>query len=236
MITTNVTFRTFHIRFGDSTGTAFTIDHESRQYLVTAGHVVKGICSGDAIQIFVDNAWKHLVVVVVGWGEDGADVAVLASSVQLSPTFPLLPSSAGLLVGQQVFFLGYPYGWRGGAEKINRGIPIPFVKSGFMSAMVNGKFSHFFLDAHGNRGFSGGPVVFNPQAQSRDELRIAGIVIQGPRDGLPIIDKSGRIIRDSDGNPIARVRENTGFVVALNIKHAMELIEANPIGFPLPSE
>ena len=33
MITTNVLFRVFHIAWGDSTGTAFTIDHASKQYL-----------------------------------------------------------------------------------------------------------------------------------------------------------------------------------------------------------
>ena len=52
MITTNVLSRVFHIAWGDSTGTAFAIDHASKQYLVTARHVVKEIDSGDSIRVF----------------------------------------------------------------------------------------------------------------------------------------------------------------------------------------
>ena len=52
MITSNVIQRTFHIRRDNSTGTAFTIDRGSKQYLVTARHVVEGIESGNAIEIF----------------------------------------------------------------------------------------------------------------------------------------------------------------------------------------
>ena len=36
MITTNVLKRTFDVSFGNSTGTAFSIDKDSGQYLVTA--------------------------------------------------------------------------------------------------------------------------------------------------------------------------------------------------------
>ena len=54
MITANVLQRTFFIRFGKSTGTAFTIDNDSKQYLATARHVVKGISSHDVIHVFHD--------------------------------------------------------------------------------------------------------------------------------------------------------------------------------------
>ena len=87
MITTNVLFRVFHIAWGDSTGTAFTIDHASKQYLVTARHVVKGIGSGDSIRVFHEEQWKNLPVDVVGIGEGDADIAVLSCPVRLSPSF-----------------------------------------------------------------------------------------------------------------------------------------------------
>ena len=101
MITTNVFQRTFHIRFGDSTGTAFTIDNDSRQYIVTARHVVEGITSGEAVNVFQDRQWKEIKVNVIGVGEDEVDVAVLATSMQLSPPFPLEANEAGLAYGQQ---------------------------------------------------------------------------------------------------------------------------------------
>ena len=62
MITTNVLSRVFHIAWRDSTGTAFAIDHASKQYLVTARHVVKGIDSGDSIRVFHEEQWENLTV------------------------------------------------------------------------------------------------------------------------------------------------------------------------------
>ena len=72
MITTNVIHRTFHIRWNGSTGTGFTIDRASKQYLVTARHVVRGIQSGHSIKIFHDKKWKDLVV-NRGWYRSGRD-------------------------------------------------------------------------------------------------------------------------------------------------------------------
>jgi len=237
MITTNVIHRTFHLRWNDATGTAFTIDHDSKQYLVTARHVVHGIESGNTIKIFYDKEWKDLVVKVVGIGSGAVDVAVLACSVRLSPSHPLVASAAHLIYGQQVSFLGYPFGWDGGGEQINRGVPLPFVKAGIVSAMESGDAIRIFLDAHGNKGFSGGPVVFVPYGQPKNELRVAGIVSYYPIPQLqPIVDRHGNKITDQAGKPVAYVQENPGFVVAINIKHALDLIDAKPIGFQLPAD
>ena len=225
MVTSNIIQRTFRLRGPQLSGTGFTIERDSREYLITAHHVVEGISSGETIQILRNDVWKDLVVQVVGLGKEGADVAVLASPIQLSPRLPTISSSKHLIYGQQVFFLGYPYGWDSGNEQINRGVPIPFVKAGIISAMITGNVSLFVLDAHGNKGFSGGPVVFSRSGER--ELRVAGIVSRGPRVEYPI--------EDSEGNSVASVRENTGFVVAIDIKHALDLIDANPIGFRLPA-
>ena len=235
MITANIIQRTHHVRWKTTTGTAFTIERAFRQYLITARHVVEGISSGDSILIFHENQWKVLVVNVVGIGAGGVDIAVLASSIQLSPTHPLNPTSKGFTYGQQVFFLGYPYSWDSGNSEINRGIPIPFVKAGILSAIVPGDLSLFVLDAHGNVGFSGGPVVFAAGGQGNKELRVAGIVSYGPAVGSPIVDHTGRVILGKAGKPMG-VIENTGFVVVIDIKHAIDLIDTNPIGFELLDE
>ena len=47
MITSNVIHRTFHIRYRNGTGTAFAIDRDGRQYLITARHLVEGVAAGD---------------------------------------------------------------------------------------------------------------------------------------------------------------------------------------------
>ena len=58
MITSNVIQRTFHILGGEATGTAFAIDRDNRQYLITARHVVKDFTSSSTIGIFHERRWK----------------------------------------------------------------------------------------------------------------------------------------------------------------------------------
>ena len=77
-MTTDVIQRTFHIARANSHGTAFTIDKEGKQYLVTARHVVEGIASGECISVVHEAQPKLLEIKVVGVGEGEVDVAVLA--------------------------------------------------------------------------------------------------------------------------------------------------------------
>ena len=237
VITSNIIQRTFLIGWNNSTGTGFTIDRESKQYLVTARHVVDGIESGKAIKLFHDKRWKDFFVNVVGIGKGDVDVAVLAFSSRLSPSFPLVAATGDYALGQPVSFLGYPFGWNSGGEEINRGVPMPLVKAGVISGMQLGDVPKIFLDAHVNQGFSGGPVVFVPYGQPRNELRVVGIITGYPTPRfLPIVDRKGNPVTDQGGEPIGYVQENPGIVIAISIKHALELIDANPIGFPLPAD
>ena len=234
MITTNVINRVFCIKYGDSTGTAFTIDREGRQYLVTARHVVKGITSGSSIAIshkYEQNGIRsqalNMSVDVVGIGAGEIDVAVMACPLQLSPEYLLEPSTAGLTFGQKVYFLGFPFGWGGGSEEANRNFPFPFVKAGIVSAVRD---NVLYLDAHNNPGFSGGPVVFEPaltRPRNYREYRVAGIVSNYPAPFRPIFDK--------EGQRIGYFPENPGLMVAYDIKCATDLIDKNPVGFELPS-
>ena len=237
MITTNVIHRTFHIRYGKLTGTAFAIDRDDRQYLITARHVVRGIAPGDTVELFHERRWKNIAVDVVGVGSDDIDVAVLACPIQMAPPHTLEASSAGLIYSQPVYFLGFPFGWDSGMDNINRDLPVPFVKAGVLSAMIAGNKSRIYIDAHGNKGFSGGPVVFVPNGGPTNEFWVAGIVAEAPRPRLEaVVDRSGKPILDKDGRPVAHFAENQGFVMAFNIRHATDLIEANPVGFPLTTE
>ena len=79
--------------------------------------------------------------------------------------------------------------------------------------------------------------MFVPYGQSQNELRVAGIISYYPiPQFLPIVDHNGDMITDQRGEPVGYVKENPGIVVAIGIKHALELIDANPIGFKLPPE
>ena len=236
MITTNVIQRTFHIRYGDSAGTAFVVDRGGKQYLVTAKHVVPDIESGSALGIFHEKQWKTIAVTIVGIGAGAIDVGILACPVRLAPSHPLEASAGGLAYGQDVFFLGFPFGWDGGAENINRNFPLPFVKSGIASAITFDDPALIFVDAHGNPGFSGGPLVFKDPADGSSDFKVAGVVSNAPTPLLtPVVDSKGEPVRAS-GGPAAFLAENQGFVVAMKIRHVTELIDANPVGFELPAD
>lgn len=237
LATSNVIHRTFHIYWGKFTGTAFAIDHAAKQYLVTARHVVEGIKSGNVIKIHHEREWKDFPVNVVGIGKGRIDVAVLACSVQLAPSLPLIASDKGLQLGHSISFLGFPFGWEGGGEQLNRGFPLPLVKAGIVSMLSIGDMPNIYLDAHGNKGFSGGPVVFAPNGQPGEELSVAAIVSNYPVPLLqPIVDRKGDPFTNPAGEAIGYIRENPGIVAAIPIRYAVELIDANPIGFPLPAE
>lgn len=227
MVTNNVLHRMLKIRIGNDQGSAFTLDREGRQYLVTARHMLEGAEDAQHVSVVYENQWRSLDVNVVGVGEGEVDVAVLACPLQLSPTLPMEPDENDFFLGQQAYFLGYPFGWDTGGEEINRGVPLPFVKTGIFSAFTIGGQQHkIFIDAHVNHGFSGGPVVFHRPGAPQD-FRVAGVVSGYPRRFQPVVD--------ADGNVIARARENPGLVLAFGIRHVLALIRGNPIGFALPA-
>lgn len=236
MITTNVIQRTFRIKTPHFTGTAFAIDRDGRQYLVTARHLMKGLKSGDMIDIFHQRDWKRIRIEIVGIGAGEIDIAVFACTSQLAPTYDLEPTAGGIALGQVVYFLGFPFGLDGGTHEINREFPLPFVKAGVFSAMTFEDPRQIFIDGHNNTGFSGGPVVFYEKEDRSKGLKVAGVVAHYPTPLQPVVDKDGEPILNGEGEPIAYVRENPGITVAFEIRHATELIDANPVGFELAAE
>ena len=81
------------------------------------------------------------------------------------------------------------------------------------------------------------PVSSVPNGQPQTELRVAGIVANYPTPlREPIVDKLGNPIVDDHNQPAAFFSENPGFVVAMAISHATDLIDANPVGFQLPTK
>ena len=225
MITTNVYHRVFQIGVGDSTGTYFTVDIEGKQYLVTARHVIDGWEPRQSLRIFHDNQWKKNELSLVGNCEGEIDIAVLAPPIQLSPAFPLPATAGGIVWGQDGYFLGFPYGWYGDIAKMNRNFPMPFVKKAILSCtyMADDGIQHFFLDGHNNPGFSGGPVVF--KEPGKIEFKVAS-VISGYRYTNELILSGGEAV------PLA-YKYNTGIIVSYGIKHAVGLINENPIGVPI---
>ncbi|MXX55037.1 MAG: trypsin-like peptidase domain-containing protein [Gemmatimonadetes bacterium] len=211
ILTNNVLQRILCIRNGDSVGTAFTIDHVARQYIVTARHVVDGIASGGAISVRHEQRWAEVPITVVGLGDGDADVAVLAHAKPVTPSHPL-SADGNFCIGQAVAFPGFPFGWDAGAENMNHGFPFPFVKAGIVSAIVPGPRERIYIDAHGNPGFSGAPLIVR-QGNRLGTFTVAGVIADSPNDPI--------------------TGEHAGFVGAVRIKCVLDLIDANPVGAPL---
>ncbi|MET7141426.1 MULTISPECIES: S1 family peptidase [Xanthomonas] len=226
MINSNVLHCVRQVKIGDNVGTLFTIEVQGLQYLVTANHLLEQWESGDYIGIWQGKEWRGMPVELVGTHEAG-DVAVFASSMQLSQRLPLEASSKGLIWSQDVFFLGFPYGWRAEVPpELNGKYPLPFVKKAIVSAMVVADgFETIFLDGLNNPGFSGGPVVFIPPGSN--DFQVCSVVTSFRYVAEPVYEG------DSEHSLVYRA--NTGIIESTNIRIILELIKNNPIGLARPS-
>jgi len=218
MITANVIHRVFRIKVGDSEGTAFTIDVDDREYLVTAKHIAESVKAEQDIGLFANGGWVKFRVEPVGHASSDSDISVLAARIRLTPgNLPMPATSKGVIYGQDVYFLGFPYGFLGRYSFGPSGYPLPFVKRATVS-LLDG--SLFLLDGHNNPGFSGGPVVF--RKPSEPELNVAAVV-----SGYRYMDEP--IYAGSGPTPLT-YRYNTGLVITHAIDAALDLIAATPIG------
>lgn len=218
MITANFIQRTFRIKCGESVGTGFTIDVDGRQYLVTAKHVVQGFTPVVGIEVFGNNMWTPVASTLVAHGGKDIDVSVLAPAVAMSPpNLPAIASSGGVAYGQDVYFLGFPFGVLSNVLLGDAGHPLPLVKKALMSSFAG---NVYLLDGHNNPGFSGGPVVFG--ANGAVPTRIAAVISGYRISPEPVyLDQAATALT---------YRQNTGIVIAYKIELALEMIAANPIG------
>ena len=227
MITSNVFSRLFFIKDHDY-GSSFTIDYENRQYLITAKHIVPAAPKNGILQLYHEKEWKNLKVELVGLGDDEIDITVLAPNVRLSPALKLEATADKIIIGQDVFFLGFPYKMWTEVGDINRNLPFPYIKKGILSSSFNDEdgIQRFFIDAINNPGFSGGPIVFS--APNKIEFKVAAVVSKFKIDFEEILTKDGEKTE-------FQCAYNTGFLIGYGIKHAIDLIKQNPIGFELDS-
>ncbi len=258
-VSANVLRRTLEIRVGGPTGitgTAFTLDVDSREYLVTAKHVVEKLNHRDTIEISVRiDQWERIDVAVYPC-EGDADIAVLIPPRQLTVNFPLEPSSgAGVFAGQDVYFVGFPFGASSFAESVyvnqlNGEYPMPIVKKAAYSGTFEskGKTPVILLDGYNNHGFSGAPMVFhevNRQIDATTPFYIFGVVsgfvpelvkvvkpepIRNGEDVSKVeswrLGTPGTILRDTE----QFVPLNTGIVRGYPIRYALDMIHLHPEG------
>jgi hypothetical protein len=153
------------------------------------------------------------------------------------------------MFGQDLYFLGFPFGIRTGGEA-NAGFPIPYIAKGIYSAEVNEQgVSQIVVDGMTNHGLSGAPVVYRDLNQQTSWVfKVAGVAVAFRQDAARVLRRletikpeevttedqangkvvlqDGRWFRAEDAGE--SVNLNTGIVVVFNISHALDLIQANP--------
>src|SRR5207245_4257882 len=147
MITSNVIHRVLKIRHGSSSATAFALDVDGRQYIVTARHVFGfgAMANPGTIDIFANGSWQPNVMQLVGHALGDRDVSVLALDHQVAPRqLTMEPTSKGVIYGQDVFFLGFPFDLIGSFTLGERGYPLPLVKRATVSLFQTSEV--FLLD------------------------------------------------------------------------------------------
>jgi hypothetical protein len=211
--------RTYAIQCGDEGGTAFGVDYQSRLYLVTARHVVHSLPERDGtIQVLRPEGMKtyHIARTLFPPSRD-ADIAVLETDEKVQTPFSIAITQGGEgpTMGQQVWFLGYPFRERLHSHFLNG--ELPFIKRGTMSAVdaTNEDAIVLYIDGFNNEGFSGGPIVY--WDFGKHAYRIVGVVQGYKPDAAKVV---------VNGQPVdTQILVNSGILVGFNIKHAIQAIE-----------
>jgi hypothetical protein len=220
MINTNLLEKVFRLKNGNHTGSGFTLyDKNDNEFIITAKHMVDSLGNNGIIGIFHNNNWKNISVQIYRHGNPIIDVAVIKTNIRLiSNPNPINYGTAGLAIGQDTYFLGFPYGIISDpGNQLNLKFPMPFVKKAICSLVsFDQGITTIFLDGHNNPGFSGGPVCF----KNEDNFNIAA-VISGYRlnNPLNVTDRNG-------GDSGFQYQENSGIIISYGIKHAFEIIES----------
>lgn len=214
-VTANIYERVIKLtRLDGSSGSAFTLEIDGRQYLITARHVVG---DDDPVRMQLElraQTWECELVQLQGVTGD-ADIAVFSLDKPVTPTLSTRPTLEGIMYSQDVYFLGYPYGM---AMQMVPGIDTyAFVKKAIFSASAHTRAGGhvLYLDGFNNPGFSGGPMIF--YHHQTNEPHIGGVVA-----GYKIDPQ--QVVVGDEQEPGAFVRANSGIVVTYSIQHALDAI------------
>jgi hypothetical protein len=208
------------IKVGNSTATAFTVDYKGAIYLVTARHVAGALPENNPVlQMFLKDKWEelHLSKRLLPPSAD-VDIAVFATGEKIAKPFQVGLSSEGEgpTMGQQVWFLGYPFGDTAMTTRMGDGI-LPFIKRGTIS-VINGNKPDavvLYIDGFNNPGFSGGPIVY--WEFQKHAYRLLGVVQGFRNDTAKIMVNKQQL----DTNVLV----NSGILTGYSIKHVIEAID-----------
>jgi hypothetical protein len=230
-------------------GTIFSLDVDHREYWITAKHIVSGAkhppygsvtSKSVALRILDPTAqgeqWLLVNFSVIDPGND-IDIVVLAPPelVLRNPLPSVATGSEGLALGGDCEFLGFPYGggWRAQISGVS--LWLPYVKHCTVSTFAVGDPRIWVLDGIDNPGFSGGPVIIKTGLEQRVIAVVSGYltepteVIPSAAGKLSPTKTSAKAKRPAE-RPKGTVNVNSGFIIAFDIKYAIDAINKNPVG------
>ena len=221
MIPVSMIKRVIRICVGNSKGTAFTMTRGGTRFLVTAKHLFKdeNYPNSTVIGLLIDKQYKSFHVDVRYPIEIDADVAVilLDSGHSTAPNDVVDFSVDGVLFGQDVYFMGFPFEYEYILKDIpDEKIPVPFVKKACLSALLNDNAISIILDGNNNPGFSGGPAFF--ENKSTGKISICGVISGYRYNKLSVCDEL-----EEEQNLF--VKENTGLILVTDIKYAVNIAD-----------
>ena len=210
-----------------------------RKHILTgAEHPHYGSITSSSVSLRILNPnaeteqWSPVNFSVIDAGKDVDIVALAPQQPILNNPIPSLPTtSAGVMLGGDCEFLGFPYGggWRVTRPGIGR-YWLPYTKHCTISAMASAESKVWVLDGINNPGFSGGPVVY----RTGPEQQIFGVVsgyVPEPTEVISSISTQKK--KKAKSRPPSRhlsVNLNSGFIMVYDISSVIDAIHKNPIG------
>jgi S1-C subfamily serine protease len=220
MIPRLILSRVFHIRQSMG-GSAFSVEIEGRQYVVTAKHLVERLSPGGTIEYEGARGWITIPITGVWHHPDPTvDVSVVTLPEVIGRTghIELSGHPPGPSIGETVFLAGFPYSMSTIGPNADEP-PLPLVKHGVFSGLEprgTAPYRNMIFDALSNPGFSGGPVVYR-QGDTWVIVAVATSTMAEPRQIDGIIQ--GGV---GPAAPAPVVNLYTGFMIGVPIKYAEE--------------
>jgi S1-C subfamily serine protease len=238
--TQNVFYRVFKIKKLNTgrdapDGTAFAVEVDKKQYLITAQHVLGTYDKEVEFELYnpMKKIWIKFKTPAIYPSSKLVDIVALELDKPITDSDEIEPTSNGLTVGQQVFFLGYPYGvfQSIGMKSKDQIEEVAFVKSGVLSAIQaiypegeTEKITILFIDAINNPGFSGGPVIFKNAGAKN--FNVAAVVKGFQNDIQPIIKKKDLKNFAAPAYDDLYTRANSGIMLTFSIDHIIDAIRS----------
>ncbi len=243
--TNNVLTRVLMVESQYGRGTIFSLDVDKREYWITAKHILTGakrppygsITSKSKTLNILNpepggDPWLSIKFSVIDPGKD-IDIVVLAPphTILHDPLPSLRTTAAGLLLGGDCEFLGFPFGggWRARLAD-DRPFWMPYVKHCTVSAFPTKEEPKIWvLDGINNPGFSGGPVIFRTGPDQEIFAVISGFVTE-PAEVVSSLTSFSTAKPAPKKKAHVEVDVNSGFIIAYSITFATDAIRNNPIG------